>query len=485
MDLSFLNTLASTLAASLPRLLLALGVLILGWLVAVIVRAIVRKSLGLLKLNDRVRNEAGGKMDLEGAAAGGAFYIVLLLALIAFFNALNLPLVSAPLQSLVNELLAFLPNLIAGGVLILVAWLLATLLRKGAVKALSATQIDEKLSDAAGMKPMSENLGNVLYGLVLLLFIPAVLGALKLEGLLVPVQGMVDKILLMLPNVLTGLVIGVVGWYVARLLRQMVTSLLEATGADRLGQRVGLAGTMTLSKLVGLLVFVFVFVPALTQALQALKMEAISQPATETLGTFMGAVPKLFAAAAILAVAFYLSKFLSGLAASLLAGIGFDTVPERLGLGGLFKGTTASRFVGTLIAFFIVLFAAVEAAGVMGFYQVSELVGMFIEFGGQVLLGVAIIGVGLWIANLAHAGLSRLDRPEAGLMAGLARFAILGIIFAMGLRAMDLANEIVEAAFYLTLGAVAVAVALSFGLGGREAAGRQMEHWLSRLRDRG
>jgi hypothetical protein len=76
----------------------------------------------------------------------------------------------------------------------------------------------------------------------------------------------------------------------------------------------------------------------------------------------------------------------------------------------------------------------------------------------------------------------RLERPHSALMAGLARITILGIVFAMGLRAMDLANEIVEAAFYLTLGAVAVAFALSFGLGGREAAGKQMEHWLSKLR---
>jgi hypothetical protein len=52
----------------------------------------------------------------------------------------------------------------------------------------------------------------------------------------------------------------------------------------------------------------------------------------------------------------------------------------------------------------------------------------------------------------------------------------------MGLRAMNIADDIVNLAFGLTLGAVAVAFALSFGLGGREAAGRQMEHWLSRIR---
>jgi hypothetical protein len=55
-------------------------------------------------------------------------------------------------------------------------------------------------------------------------------------------------------------------------------------------------------------------------------------------------------------------------------------------------------------------------------------------------------------------------------------------VLAMGLRAMGIADDIVNLAFGLTLGAVAVAVALSFGLGGREAAGKLMEHWLSRWR---
>ena len=66
--------------------------------------------------------------------------------------------------------------------------------------------------------------------------------------------------------------------------------------------------------------------------------------------------------------------------------------------------------------------------------------------------------------------------------AGIARFTVLGLVFAMGLRAMGIADDIVNLAFGLTLGAIAVAAALAFGLGGREAAGKQMEHWLSRLR---
>jgi hypothetical protein len=67
-------------------------------------------------------------------------------------------------------------------------------------------------------------------------------------------------------------------------------------------------------------------------------------------------------------------------------------------------------------------------------------------------------------------------------LAGMARYTILALVLAMGLRAMGIADDIVDLAFGLTLGAVAVAVALSFGLGGREAAGKQMDIWLARLR---
>ena len=422
-------------------------------------------------------------MDIEGGIAKGAYYLVLVLTLIAFFNQLDLPLVSAPLQSMVQKVLDHVPNLIAGGVLILVAWIIATLLRRFSTRALATTQLDEKLSAEAGMRPISESVGNVLYGLVLLLFLPAILGALGLEGLLAPVQGMVDKILTMLPNIFAAGLLGAVGWLVARLLRDLVTNLLEAAGADKLGERAGLKGTLTLSKLVGLIVFIFVFVPALIAALNALKIDAISAPATGMLGILLAAVPNLFAAALILALAIFIARLVSELTSKLLGGIGFDRLPGNLGVANVFpENTSPSVFAGKVVAFFILLFASVEAASVLGFEQVSGIVTMFINFGGEVFLGLVIIAVGLWISNLAHGAIKRLDRPNADFMAGLARFTILGIVFAMGLRAMGIADDIVNLAFGLTLGAVAVAVALSFGLGGREAAGKQMEHWFRRLR---
>lgn len=483
---SLFESLQVTLGATLPRILGALAILVAGWLVAVIIRVLVRKSLGAIGLNQRVQSGAGGTMDLEGGLARGGYYLVLLLALIAFFNVLNLPLVSAPLQGLVEQILAYLPNLIAGGALALVAWIVATVVRTIATRALASTRMDEKLSAEAGMRPMSESLGQALYGLVLLVFLPGVLHALGLGGLLAPVQGMVNDILAILPNLLAAVVLGVAGWFVAHLLRNLVTSLLAAAGADRLGERAGLRGKVTLSRLVGLVVFAFVLLPALVAALSALRLEPISRPATDMLSSFLAAIPNVFAAAVILGLTFFVARLLAELATTVLEGIGFDRLPAQLGLPMTLEGSALpSVIAGKAIVFFAMLFATVEAAGIVGFTQVSDIVTRMIDFGGQVLLGTAIIAAGLWISTLAHAAVSRLERADAAFMAGLVRYGILGLVLAMGLRAMGIADDIVNLAFALTLGAVAVAFALAFGLGGREPAGRQLEHWFSRLRNHG
>lgn len=262
-----------------------------------------------------------------------------------------------------------------------------------------------------------------------------------------------------------------------------MTNLLAAAGADKMGSQIGLAETVKLSRLAGTIVFIFVFVPTLIAALDALRIEAISRPATEMLERLLQAVPNLVAAALILMVTWYVAKFAADVLARLLAGMGLDTLPQRLGISGAFAGTLKpSGLVRGLALFFAMLFATIEAAHRLDFTQVRDLVSVFIKFGGEVLLGGSILLIGFWLANLAYDALSRASGEKRPWLARIARIAIVGLVIAMGLRAMGIADDIVNLAFGLTLGSVAVAFALAFGLGGREAAGRQMEHWLSQLR---
>ncbi|MBI4756951.1 MAG: mechanosensitive ion channel [Betaproteobacteria bacterium] len=477
MDFStMLSSLQSTLGTHLPMILGALGILVVGWIVAVVLRGATRRLLGAIGLNDKLEGVLGQKLDIANGTAIGVFWLIIVITLVAVFNSLDLESVSGPFAQLVSQVLGYIPHLVAGGVLLLVAWVLATAARALVTKVMSKTSLDEKLSAQAGMAPMSSSVGDILFWLVILLFLPMVLAAFQLQGLLSPIQNMLDELLGMLPNVFAALVIGFVGYIVAKVLRGLVANLAAATGMDRFG------GTVNLSGLLGTVVFIFVFVPALIAALDALKIETISKPATEMLSRFMGAIPDIFAAAIILAVTYAVASFVSGFLSRLLAGLGFDGLPARLGFGGFQGELQPSGIVGKLVLFFAMLFGTVEAANRLGFSQVRDVVTMFIQFGGDILLGSVILLVGFWLANLAYNTIVKAGGEQAGMGARIARVAILGLVMAMGLRAMGIADDIVNLAFGLTLGAVAVAVALAFGLGGREAAGKQMEHWLSKMR---
>lgn len=484
MDFSALSTtLQSTLGAYLPGILGALGILVVGWIIAVTVRAGLNRFLRMLGINKRIQESTGQELDVEAGISFGVFGVIFLITLIGVFSSLQLDMVSNPFAVMVTEIFAYLPRLLAGLVVLLVAWGIATGVRMLVTKALAATPWDEKLSAEAGMRPVSENAGNALFWIIILMFVPAILSTFQLNGLLGPVQLMVNKVLGMLPNIFGAAIIGLIGWVVAKVMRGLVTNVLATAGIDRVGQRVGVAESVKLSRVIGMLVFIFIFIPTLIAALDALQITALSKPATDMLAMMLAAVPNLLAAAVILVVTFYVAKFAAVLITRLLASIGFDTVPEKLGYPNAFsKELKASGFVGQVVVFFAMLFATVEAANRLAFTQVRDIVGMFIQFGGDILLGGAILAIGFWLANLAYEAINRAAGTQSTGLAQIARVAILGLVIAMGLRAMGIANDIVNIAFALTLGAVAVAVALSFGLGGREAAGRQMEHWLSKMR---
>ena len=95
-----------------------------------------------------------------------------------------------------------------------------------------------------------------------------------------------------------------------------------------------------------------------------------------------------------------------------------------------------------------------------------------------------IFGVGLFLANLAARTLEASSTAQAQLLAVAARVSITVLAGAMALRQMGLANEIITLAFGLLLGAVAVAAAIAFGIGGREIAGNALKQWLDRVESR-
>ncbi|MDQ3494740.1 MAG: mechanosensitive ion channel [Pseudomonadota bacterium] len=529
-------SLQNSLGVYLPNILGAIAILLVGWIVALVASAATRKGLAALRTNERLGMQTESRLDFERIAGRVVFWAILLLAVIGMFGVLRVDGVSGPLSTLATTVMLYLPRLLLAAGLGLLAWLVATVVRTVVNKALGATRLDDRLSQTADMKPLSHTMGNVAYWVVLLLFLPAIVGALQIDGLMIPLTNMTGTFLGILPNLFAAVVIGLVGYIIAKVVRGLVTNLLAATGVDRFSQEREETRGMRLSELGGTLAFILVIVPTLIAALDALRIQAISAPLTGMLDVFLQAIPNVLAAAAILLIAWFIGRFVAGLVTRLLANLGFDRIPERIGLGHAFAaetardtaivtdtrltsaaaesyapsagnaapppagtsvqaerdlvgtsmsaGTSLSALAGHLALFFIMLFATVEAAALLGFSGVRDLLETFIAFGADILLGLVIFVVGYWLANVAAEAIQRANRDNSVGLSRIARVAILGLVIAMGLRAMGIADEIVNLAFGLVLGAVAVAVALAFGLGGREAAGKVADRWSRRYLDR-
>ena len=479
-----MTPLVGILGDKITKIIGAFVILILGWFLALFFRFIVQRGLRILKINKRLEAYSENNWDIEVIITKMVYYLLLILVFIAFFDALDLRMVSEPLQALTTQIFAYLPSFFAGIGLTLLAWIIAFLGKISIIKLFDKSKLLTRFPSEAEGESLTVSMGNIVFWLVLLIFLPAILDAFQLKGLLGPVQNMVSKVLTILPNIFGALVLGFVGWLIAKILRDLVTNILDVSGVNNLGEKAGLTGEMSLARIIGTLVFFFVFMPALIAALNALQIEAISQPATQMLTAILNAVPNIIAALLILGIAWFIAKLVSGLAVNILSGVGFNSLPQRLGIPWKSeeKDLTPSSVTGRLISFFILLFAFVEASNRLGLHQISELVSYLIRFGANIILGSIILMVGFWLANLASETIVKTSgNGKKTPLAYTAKTAIMLVVTAMGLREMGIAEDIVNAAFVLTLGAVAVAFALAFGLGAREAAGELAKRWVDKL----
>lgn len=513
-------------------LIQAVAILVIGFIVAWIVSAIVRSILNRTNFDNRLAGWIAGEGNtpppIEKWISTIVFWLIMLFVLVAFFQALRLDAISQPLNTLLGEVVTYLPRLAGAAILVAIAWILATIAKLVATRGLRALHVDERIASsdqppgATDQAPrgggrdfsLSETLGNVLYWFVFLFFLPSILSTLNLQGPLQPVENLLDQFLGILPEIFAAIIIAVVGWFVARIVRGIVTNLLAASQIDRLGYRLGIgdeAGEMRLSGLIGTVVYVLILIPVAISALDTLSIESVSEPAIDMLNQVLEAVPKIATAILILALAFYVGKFLSNLVSSLLSSLGFNNLLTWLGLQSQFDSrltpppttdpyvpdptappvgdvppstsqstpSSPSEVVGIIVWVGVMLFAAVAAINVLNIPSLTALISGIVVISGRILAGLIVFGVGLYLANLAFSLITRGGGRQARILGQTARIAIITLISAMALQQMGVATDIVNLAFGLLVGAIAVAIALSFGLGGRDVAAEQLREWLS------
>ena len=283
-----------------------------------------------------------------------------------------------------------------------------------------------------------------------------------------------------LPTIIGVLVLLFIAWILARVLRAGIRRLLRASGIDKRlgkGRDPGDESQYPVAHGAGTTVFWTVWILFILAILQVLGVEGLLDSIVVVFQKIFAAIPNIIGALVVLAIFYLVGRLVVKLATKFLTSIHFDELPIKLGLAKTpAEGhSSPSNVVGYIIMLFIMLFAVMMAADLLGFAIVNELIAVLTHFLGLVLLGVVIIGVGIFIASFVANILRAGGRSEP--MIGFLRISIIVLSVILGIRAMGFADDLILLGFGLVLGAAAIAAAIAFGLGGRKVAGELLARW--------
>lgn len=481
----------NTFMSWLPELLLAIVILVVGYILAKVLENVTRKALKKARLDERAgikkNEEKGEKWTPERIIGKVVFFGVLLLAFLIIFEFMNVPAITEPFSQIYEGFSGLIIGVIKAGLILLVAWVIATLLKKGIQMAGHRLNLS-KLMEKTGQESTSVNqtkwvdtVANIVFYLVLLLALPAVLDALGLRGVSGPFEDLLNSFLGFIPKLVAAALIFAIGYVVAKIVRDILTKFLEAAGLDRLAERFHLSDYVkgsSLAKAIGTIVFIFIMIPVTISALEALDIRGISEPAIAMLNDVLVMIPDILVAIVLVLVGVFVARWLKGVVVSLLENLGVNSLAQKMGFGERASSMSIAQVVGVIVQVIVILLFVSEALQVANLEFMASLATAIFAYLPMVIAALIILAVGFWLANMAERLVGSVLVDGAGQPSALryvAKYAILGLVFFMAISQLGIAPMIVNTAFLLILGAVALAFGLAFGLGGRETAARYLK----------
>ncbi|MFD4325965.1 mechanosensitive ion channel [Nocardioides sp. NPDC058538] len=380
-------------------------------------------------------------------------------------------------------------KVLAAIVILVVTWIIAKIVAWAFAKLTSKIPVLQKAGNDGDT--IGKSLGSVAALLVWLFGLIALLDLFGLSSVLTPIQGLLDGVLGFLPNLIGAVFVFIVGALVAKVVRQLVETALGAVPFDKwLGSGSKLSGQVDATvgvdtaadpydasaapsgaaaqivKVIGLVLYAIIMIVVAIASLQILGISSISRPAELMLAMILAAIPKLIAAAILLGIGVVIARFAADVLGQLIDGLGFDRALHSMDV--LPQGQSATPAITKVIQIGIVLFFAVMAAQMLEFPQITAFIAEVLELGGRVVFGGAIIAAGVVIASV-------LAKIVPGSASQILKYATIVLFVAIGLSFMGLADSIINLGFGAVVVGGAAAAALAFGLGGRDAAARQLE----------
>jgi len=214
--------------------------------------------------------------------------------------------------------------------------------------------------------------------------------------------------------------------------------------------------------------------------------EAVLVSVAAALGALLSFIPDLIGAVILLVIGWFLSDIAARLVTTLLRRIGFETAAQKVGVTNFIamtgaRSASAAAIFGEIVKWFIRLLFLEMAAQALHITVVSGLINSILLFIPNLIVALVVLMVGMLIGNfvggLVRGGAAEMGFTNPNLLAALARGAIMTMAVLIAMSQVGIAAVLVNTLFMALVGAIALAIGLAFGLGGREVAGQMWGQW--------
>jgi hypothetical protein len=201
-----------------------------------------------------------------------------------------------------------------------------------------------------------------------------------------------------------------------------------------------------------------------------------------------GFLPRLFVALGVALLGWLLAKALRFAAVRTLRAFNFHVLSERSGLDAFLQqgGTErdATDLIGLIVYGLVALGALIVAFNGLGLTQVTELLGRLLLFLPKLLVALLVLIFGLYFARFVGQSVLAWCRSagvgDGELLSRIARYAIVTFVLLIAIDHVDIGSGLVQQTFLILLTGVVLALALAFGIGGRDRAAALLERWFPR-----
>lgn len=359
-------------------------------------------------------------------------------------------------------------------VLLLLAFITAAIVKSLVVKLFTKTKLNAlfKQTDNANGKSV-EFIGKLVHLLVFLLFVPGIFESLGMSEVSSPILNLLNTLWGYLPNILAAILVLWVGFFIARLVSELLVPVFDRLKVDMLQEKAGIqvSDTGRLSNTLAYIVYVLILIPVIIASLQVLNIEAVSAPAIQMLNTIFNFIPNILAALVIIIIGCMVAKFSGNIVESLIASAGFDSKLQEH-LTEKENSFILSKVIGKTVHIIMVVFFIVESFSVLHLSVLTNIGNAIIGYMPYVLASALILLTCYVCDGLAGKALLKGNHT---VLAIVSRVAIYTVGIFMVLSELGIAKEIVNTAFILIIAALAVAFAISFGIGGRDFAEKALK----------